>query len=43
MYSEAGLGVECTAIERPGVNIASVRELAHSLGAIEFSSSTFYP
>jgi hypothetical protein len=39
----AGLDVECTAVERPGVNVAAVRSLALSLGASSFAASSFHP
>jgi molybdenum cofactor biosynthesis enzyme MoaA len=41
--AEAGLSVECTAVENPVVKLSAVRALAMSLGAHEFSSSTFFP
>ena len=41
--AEAGLGVDCTAVERPGVDIESTRKLAHSLGATSFTTSTWFP
>mmetsp|Transcript_15879 Transcript_15879/g.23913 ORF Transcript_15879/g.23913 Transcript_15879/m.23913 type:complete len:218 (+) Transcript_15879:71-724(+) len=40
---EAGLEVECTAVERPDVNISGVRALAMSLGATEFNKASFHP
>jgi TatD DNase family protein len=40
--AEAGIDVECTAVERPDVNIGNVRALALSLGASGFSSSKYF-
>ena len=39
---EAGLAVECTAVEAPGVDMAAVNELACSLGA-SFKARTYFP
>lgn len=41
--AEAGLQVDCTAVERPDVNIQRVRSLATSLGATSFSSYKYFP
>lgn len=41
--TEAGLSVDCTAVERPDVNIQRVRSLATSLGAASFSSYQYFP
>ena len=40
---EAGLEVECQAVEAPGVDISAVRRLALSLGAQEFKSISYHP
>mmetsp|Transcript_10944 Transcript_10944/g.17885 ORF Transcript_10944/g.17885 Transcript_10944/m.17885 type:complete len:222 (-) Transcript_10944:332-997(-) len=40
---EAGLDVECQAVEAPGVNISAVRKLALSLGAHHFSPVSYHP
>jgi TatD family-associated radical SAM protein len=39
---EAGIEVECSAVEGPGVNVNEVRKLAFSLGAHNFSSSSYH-
>ena len=40
--SPGGLQVECTAVQRPGVDIAAVQGLATSLGAHSFASSKYF-
>ena len=40
---EAGLEVECKAVEAPGVNISAVRQLSISLGAHDFNSVSYHP
>lgn len=40
---EAGLDVECQAVETPGVNISAVRKLALSLGAHHFTPLSYHP
>jgi hypothetical protein len=42
-HIHVGLDVECTAVERPDVNVTAVRALALSLGAATFSSSPYFP
>jgi TatD family-associated radical SAM protein len=39
---EAGLEVECQAVETPGVNVSDVRKLALSLGAHHFTTQSFH-
>jgi TatD family-associated radical SAM protein len=41
--AEEGLSVDCTAVERPGLDLESTRKLAHSLGASSFTTSTWFP
>lgn len=41
--AEEGCTVECTAVERPDVDVKAVRELALSLGAVEFRTRSFHP
>ena len=41
--SETVMTVDCSAAENPSVDIANIRKLAHSLGAISFSSSSYHP
>lgn len=38
-----GLEVDCTAVERPEVNLEGTRKLALSLGASSFTTSTWFP
>jgi TatD family-associated radical SAM protein len=40
---EAGIITNCSAIERPDVNITGVRELAKALGASTFTSASYHP
>lgn len=40
---EADMEVECTAVDRPDVNVSAVRALSLSLGAQHFSVATFFP
>lgn len=40
--AEAGLEVTCTAVERPGVNLAAVRALSQALGAADFQSASYH-
>ena len=40
---EAGLDVTATAVDTPDVKVKDVRDLAISLGAIEFKSRTYHP
>ena len=40
---EKGLEVECTAVKRDDVKIDAVRALALSLGATNFTTSTYFP
>jgi len=40
---EAGVNVECTAVDRPGVNIEATRRLAFALGAREFRVRSYHP
>jgi len=41
--AEAGVNVECTAVDRPGVNITNTKNLALSLGARSFRTRSFFP
>lgn len=41
--AEAGLEVECRAVEAPGINVSAVRKLAMSLGAHEFKCVSYFP
>ena len=43
MLAEAGVSVECTAVEREGVNITATRALAMSLGATSFRVRSYHP
>lgn len=40
---EAGMEVECQAVEASGVDISAVRQLALSLGAHNFSAISYHP
>jgi hypothetical protein len=40
--AEAGVEVEATAVERPGVDVAAARKLAEALGA-GFRTRTYHP
>ena len=40
---EVGLDVTATAVETPDIKVKNVRDLAISLGAIEFKSRTYHP
>ena len=41
--AEAGLDVECTAVERPDIQLGNLRALALALGATSFRSVKYYP
>ena len=41
--AEAGVEVEATAVERPGVDVAAARKLAEALGASGFRTRTYHP
>jgi hypothetical protein len=41
--AEQNIQVNCTAVERPGINIRGVRELAFSLGASSFKTYPYFP
>ena len=40
---DAGVRVECTAVEQPGVDIEATRKLALSLGAVGFRTRPYHP
>jgi hypothetical protein len=40
--AEVGMEVECTAVERPEVDMAQVKELVESLGRVGFRSRSFH-
>ena len=41
--AEAGVEVECTAVEHPDVNIGATRQLAMALGATQLRVRSFFP
>ena len=41
--AETGCLVECTTVERPGVDVGAVRDLCFSLGAVGFRSRSYHP
>ena len=41
--AEEGCLVECTTVQRPGVDVKAVKELCHSLGAVSFRSRSYHP
>ena len=41
--AEQGCLVECTAVERPGVDVRAIRGLALSLGAVDFRVRSYHP
>eukprot|EP00238_Polyblepharides_amylifera_P013280 CAMPEP_0196580170 /NCGR_PEP_ID=MMETSP1081-20130531/27560_1 /TAXON_ID=36882 /ORGANISM="Pyramimonas amylifera, Strain CCMP720" /LENGTH=173 /DNA_ID=CAMNT_0041899971 /DNA_START=249 /DNA_END=770 /DNA_ORIENTATION=- len=43
MLAEEGVQVTCTAVDRPGVDIAAARALSSALGAVNFQIRTFHP
>ena len=41
--AEQGCVVECTTVERPGVDVTAVRDLCLSLGAVTFRTRSYHP